>query len=64
VEKCGLGGRSFTVAALITSEECARKLAAYEAAGLQMAFVWPVAEELEQLEIFFAKVVPLVEKAR
>lgn len=47
-----------------SSEECARKLTAYEAAGLQMAFVWPVADELEQLEIFFARVVPLVEKAR
>ena len=47
-----------------SSEECARKLAAYEAAGLQLAFVWPVADELEQLEIFFTKVAPLVEKAR
>ena len=47
-----------------SSEECARKLAAYEAAGLQMAFVWPVADEMEQLEIFFSKVVPLVEKAK
>ncbi len=46
------------------AEECARKLAAYEAAGLQMAFVWPVADELEQLEIFRTKVVPLVEKAK
>ena len=29
------------------AEECARKLAAYEAAELQMAFVWPVADELK-----------------
>jgi alkanesulfonate monooxygenase SsuD/methylene tetrahydromethanopterin reductase-like flavin-dependent oxidoreductase (luciferase family) len=47
-----------------SAEECAGKLAAYEAAGLQMTFVWPVAEELQQLETFFTKVAPMVEKAR
>jgi len=47
-----------------SAEECAQKLAAYQAAGLQMAFVWPVADELKQLELFLAKVVPMVEKAK
>ncbi len=46
-----------------SSEECARKLAAYQAAGLQLAFVWPVADELEQLEIFATHVIPRIEKA-
>lgn len=41
-------------------EECARKLAAYKAAGVQRIFIWPTQDELEQLTIFQEKVAPLV----
>lgn len=39
---------------------CAEKLAAYQAAGVQRIFLWPAADELDQLKIFQQKVVPLV----
>jgi alkanesulfonate monooxygenase SsuD/methylene tetrahydromethanopterin reductase-like flavin-dependent oxidoreductase (luciferase family) len=39
---------------------CAEKLAAYQAAGVQRVFLWPAADELDQLKIFQQKVVPLV----
>jgi alkanesulfonate monooxygenase SsuD/methylene tetrahydromethanopterin reductase-like flavin-dependent oxidoreductase (luciferase family) len=42
-------------------EVCAEKLAAYEAAGVQRVFVWPIKDEIEQLKIFQEKVVPLVD---
>jgi alkanesulfonate monooxygenase SsuD/methylene tetrahydromethanopterin reductase-like flavin-dependent oxidoreductase (luciferase family) len=32
-----------------TPEQCAERLAAYAAAGVQRVFVWPLADELEQL---------------
>jgi alkanesulfonate monooxygenase SsuD/methylene tetrahydromethanopterin reductase-like flavin-dependent oxidoreductase (luciferase family) len=41
-------------------EECARKLAAYKAAGVQRIFIWPTQDELEQLTIFQERVAPLV----
>jgi alkanesulfonate monooxygenase SsuD/methylene tetrahydromethanopterin reductase-like flavin-dependent oxidoreductase (luciferase family) len=41
-------------------EECAKKLAAYKAAGVQRVFIWPTQDELEQLSIFRQKIVPLV----
>lgn len=40
--------------------ECAEKLSAYQAAGAQRVLLWPVADELQQLEIFQEKVAPLV----
>jgi len=43
-----------------SAEECAEKLAAYKAAGVQGVFVWPVDDELRQLTIFMERVVPLV----
>ncbi len=41
-------------------EVCAEKLAAYQAAGVQRVFVWPVMDELDQLSAFLEKVAPLV----
>jgi probable F420-dependent oxidoreductase len=42
------------------AEECAAKLAAYRDAGAEAVFVWPVARELEQLELFTERVAPKV----
>ncbi|MFQ5796183.1 MAG: LLM class flavin-dependent oxidoreductase [Candidatus Bipolaricaulia bacterium] len=42
------------------AQECAEKLAAYQAAGAQRLFLWPVEDELQQLTIFRERVVPLV----
>ena len=43
------------------AEECAEKLSAYQAAGAQKVFIWPVDDEVRQLEVFHERVVPLVE---
>jgi alkanesulfonate monooxygenase SsuD/methylene tetrahydromethanopterin reductase-like flavin-dependent oxidoreductase (luciferase family) len=42
-------------------ERCAEKLTAYSAAGAQRVFLWPLGEELEQLELFQTRVIPLVQ---
>lgn len=42
------------------AEECAEKIAAYQTAGAERIFVWPVADESSQLELFWERVVPLV----
>lgn len=39
---------------------CAEKVAAYQAAGAQRIFLWPVADEVQQLEIFMDRIAPLV----
>jgi alkanesulfonate monooxygenase SsuD/methylene tetrahydromethanopterin reductase-like flavin-dependent oxidoreductase (luciferase family) len=44
------------------AEVCAEKLAAYKRAGVQRLFIWPVADEIDQLELFQQKVAPLVDK--
>jgi alkanesulfonate monooxygenase SsuD/methylene tetrahydromethanopterin reductase-like flavin-dependent oxidoreductase (luciferase family) len=41
-------------------ETCGEKLAAYKVAGVQRVFLWPAADELDQLTIFQRKVAPLV----
>lgn len=41
------------------AQECAEKLAAYQAAGAQRIFLWPVEDELRQLIMFWERVVPL-----
>ena len=41
-------------------EECAKALARYAEAGAERAFVWPLADELHQLELFQERVAPLV----
>lgn len=42
------------------AEACAEKLAAYSAAGAQRIFLWPIADEIEQLEVFQEIVAPRV----
>ena len=42
------------------AQECAEKLAAYQGVGVQRIFLWPVADELRQLETFWERVIPLV----
>ena len=41
-------------------EACAEKLASYKAAGVHRIFLWPAADESDQLTIFQQKVAPLV----
>jgi alkanesulfonate monooxygenase SsuD/methylene tetrahydromethanopterin reductase-like flavin-dependent oxidoreductase (luciferase family) len=43
-----------------SAEDCAEKLSAYAAAGVQRVFVWPLGDEVGQLELFRERVVPLV----
>ncbi len=38
------------------AEECAEKLAAFQAAGVQRIFLWPVEDELRQLTVFQERV--------
>ena len=44
-------------------QACAEKLAAYKAAGVQRVIVWPVSDEIDQLEVFQKKVARLVDKS-
>jgi probable F420-dependent oxidoreductase len=46
------------------AEECAAKLLAYERAGAERVFLWPLSDERDQLETFRARVVPLLEAER
>jgi alkanesulfonate monooxygenase SsuD/methylene tetrahydromethanopterin reductase-like flavin-dependent oxidoreductase (luciferase family) len=41
-------------------EECADRLRAYKDAGAERIFIWPMADEIEQLERFATDVIPLV----
>jgi alkanesulfonate monooxygenase SsuD/methylene tetrahydromethanopterin reductase-like flavin-dependent oxidoreductase (luciferase family) len=43
-----------------SAEECAEKLAVYQAAGAQRIFLWLVKDELRQLATFQEQVAPLV----
>jgi alkanesulfonate monooxygenase SsuD/methylene tetrahydromethanopterin reductase-like flavin-dependent oxidoreductase (luciferase family) len=47
-----------------SAEECAAKLLAYERAGAQRVFLWPLADERTQLEVFRERVVPLLDGER
>lgn len=44
-----------------SAQECAEKLAAYHNAGAQRVYLWPIADELEQIKIFMRQVVSLIE---
>jgi alkanesulfonate monooxygenase SsuD/methylene tetrahydromethanopterin reductase-like flavin-dependent oxidoreductase (luciferase family) len=44
-----------------SAQNCAEKLAAYRKVGVQRVYVWPLANELEQIEIFMRQVVPLID---
>jgi probable F420-dependent oxidoreductase len=41
---------------------CAEKLAAYQKVGVQRVYLWPVADELEQIKIFMEQVAPLIDR--
>jgi alkanesulfonate monooxygenase SsuD/methylene tetrahydromethanopterin reductase-like flavin-dependent oxidoreductase (luciferase family) len=43
-----------------SAEDCAEKLRAYARAGAQRVFLWPLADERAQLEVFREDVVPLI----
>jgi alkanesulfonate monooxygenase SsuD/methylene tetrahydromethanopterin reductase-like flavin-dependent oxidoreductase (luciferase family) len=43
-----------------SAELCAGRISAYAEAGAERVFVWPLADELRQLEVFREDVVPLV----
>ena len=45
-----------------SARDCAEKLAAYQNVGVQRVYLWPLADELEQIEIFMRQVVPLIER--
>jgi alkanesulfonate monooxygenase SsuD/methylene tetrahydromethanopterin reductase-like flavin-dependent oxidoreductase (luciferase family) len=40
---------------------CAEKLSAYQNVGVQRVYLWPLANELEQIKIFMSQVVPLMD---
>ena len=44
-----------------SAEECAVRLRAYDRAGAQRIFLWPLAHERAQLEAFRERVVPLLD---
>jgi alkanesulfonate monooxygenase SsuD/methylene tetrahydromethanopterin reductase-like flavin-dependent oxidoreductase (luciferase family) len=46
-----------------SAEQCAQRISAYQEAGAERIFVWPLADELHQLERFREDVVPLVSAA-
>jgi alkanesulfonate monooxygenase SsuD/methylene tetrahydromethanopterin reductase-like flavin-dependent oxidoreductase (luciferase family) len=41
------------------AEECAARIRAYAQAGAERIFVWPLGDELRQLETFQERVVPI-----
>jgi alkanesulfonate monooxygenase SsuD/methylene tetrahydromethanopterin reductase-like flavin-dependent oxidoreductase (luciferase family) len=43
------------------AQECAEKLAAYHNAGAMRVYLWPIADELEQIKIFMREVAPLID---
>ena len=44
-----------------SAQQCAERISAYAEAGAERVFLWPLADELRQLETFREKVVPLVQ---
>jgi alkanesulfonate monooxygenase SsuD/methylene tetrahydromethanopterin reductase-like flavin-dependent oxidoreductase (luciferase family) len=43
-----------------SAEQCAERIRAFRDAGAQRVFVWPLTDDLRQLELFMERVVPLV----
>jgi alkanesulfonate monooxygenase SsuD/methylene tetrahydromethanopterin reductase-like flavin-dependent oxidoreductase (luciferase family) len=43
-----------------SAEQCAERMSAYADAGARRVFVWPLADEVRQLELFRERVIPLV----
>jgi len=44
-----------------SAQDCAEKLVAYHNVGVQRVYLWPLADELEQINIFMSQVVPLID---
>ena len=44
-----------------SARDCAEKLAAYQNVGVQRVYLWPLADELEQIKIFREQVIPLID---
>jgi len=44
-----------------SARDCAEKLAAYHHVGVQRIYLWPLADELEQIKIFMGQVAPLID---
>jgi len=44
-----------------SAETCGEKLAAYQKVGVQRVYLWPLANELDQIRIFMEQVVPLID---
>ena len=42
-------------------EECAQKLTAYQSAGAQRIMLWPITNEIPQLELFHQQILPLTQ---
>ena len=47
-----------------SAELCAERLNEYVRAGVQRIFLWPVAHQVQQLELFQDKVAPLIDTAQ
>jgi alkanesulfonate monooxygenase SsuD/methylene tetrahydromethanopterin reductase-like flavin-dependent oxidoreductase (luciferase family) len=47
-----------------SARQCAKKLAAYQQAGVPRVYVWPLADELEQIRIFMDRVAPLIHEGQ
>jgi alkanesulfonate monooxygenase SsuD/methylene tetrahydromethanopterin reductase-like flavin-dependent oxidoreductase (luciferase family) len=45
-----------------SARNCAEKLVAYHNVGVQRVYLWPLADELEQIKIFMGQVVPLIDR--
>jgi len=45
-----------------STKDCAEKLAAYRRVSVQRIYLWPIADEIEQIENFMKEVVPLIEQ--
>jgi alkanesulfonate monooxygenase SsuD/methylene tetrahydromethanopterin reductase-like flavin-dependent oxidoreductase (luciferase family) len=45
-----------------SAQYCAEKLAAYQPAGVQRIYLWPIANEIEQIRIFMDQVMPRIEQ--
>lgn len=43
------------------ARDCAKKLIAYQKVGVQRIYLWPLADELEQIKFFMRQVVPVIE---
>ena len=44
-----------------SAKNCAEKLAGYHEVGVQRIYLWPLADELEQIKLFMRHVVPLIQ---